>query len=424
MWDKIFYFFFDSEYIISIFISIAIFGIHLKKRKYFVIPALITFALGVLAWRLLYFLDSYVYLIVALIIGIGILFTFDLNFFQGLFLLTAGYSLQHIIYKITISFVFIFGGNNIWHSYYYFLIYFLTCLVCLPLIYYFVSRRFIKDQTIYVNNISILLLTAVILMTAIVLSYITQNQLLEINNVSLFIEVNIYAIILCALGIGLLFYNASNIFLSKENEILEQVIKKDEARYELAKRNAEAINIKYHDLKHQLIHNTLDEEAKKELEKDAKVHESLFFTGNKALDIVLNEKKQLLDEKNISFLVMAKGEILNQIKAYQIYSLFGNLIDNAIEGLKEIEDVDERFIKININSYKDNILISQENYTNNKIKFVNGLPVTTKTDKENHGYGTKSIKAIIDSYDGQMKMSLNNNIFKVTILIPIKENQV
>ena len=100
MWDNIFYFFFDSEYIISIFISIAIFGIHLKKRKYFVIPALITFALGELAWRLLYFLDSYVYLIVALIIGIGILFTFDLNFFQGLFLLTAGYSLQHIMIPI------------------------------------------------------------------------------------------------------------------------------------------------------------------------------------------------------------------------------------------------------------------------------------------------------------------------------------
>ncbi|HAS05330.1 MAG TPA: hypothetical protein DCR83_00375 [Eubacterium sp.] len=44
---------------------------------------------------------------------------------------------------------------------------------------------------------------------------------------------------------------------------------------------------------------------------------------------------------------------------------------------------------------------------------------TTKTDTINHGLGTRSIKRIVDSYDGIMKYSYDekDHYFKYTILI-------
>ena len=69
-------------------------------------------------------------------------------------------------------------------------------------------------------------------------------------------------------------------------------------------------------------------------------YDSSFNTGNKSLDVVLTEKKLLCDNKGIKFFCMADGKLLNGIKVSDIYSLFGNAIDNAIECLADVADED------------------------------------------------------------------------------------
>ena len=60
-----------------------------------------------------------------------------------------------------------------------------------------------------------------------------------------------------------------------------------------------------------------------------------------------------------------------------------------------------------------------ENYFENSgLKFINGLPQTTK-QSEGHGYGMKSIKKCVEKYNGEMDVSAENNLFRLTIFIPI-----
>ena len=50
--------------------------------------------------------------------------------------------------------------------------------------------------------------------------------------------------------------------------------------------------------------------------------------------------------------------------------------------------------------------------------FVNGLPQTTKEDSTNHGYGTKSMKIIVQKYKGEIKFAIKGNVFLVSIILP------
>ena len=81
---------------------------------------------------------------------------------------------------------------------------------------------------------------------------------------------------------------------------------------------------------------------------------------------------------------------------------------------------------IKLKTYSQNglILIQEENYCHKDIKFnQNGLPISIKNDQINHGYGSKSIKYIVEKYKGQLSLKQEGNIFNISIVIPIEENK-
>lgn len=44
------------------------------------------------------------------------------------------------------------------------------------------------------------------------------------------------------------------------------------------------------------------------------------------------------------------------------------------------------------------------------------MPKTTKANNGYHGYGLKSIKLIVDKYDGDFKIDIKDSIFMIQIL--------
>ena len=54
-----------------------------------------------------------------------------------------------------------------------------------------------------------------------------------------------------------------------------------------------------------------------------------------------------------------------------------------------------------------------------EIRFVDGLPQTSKENKEYHGFGTRSIKTLTEKYGGDLKISAENGIFRLSIMLPI-----
>ena len=117
---------------------------------------------------------------------------------------------------------------------------------------------------------------------------------------------------------------------------------------------------------------------------------------------------------------MADGKQLNRLSEADIYSLFGNMLDNAIESVVKIKDRQKRLISLHVIQDKQFIRIRTENYCEENVQFQDGIPITTKKDKRFHGYGMKSMKKIVEKYGGSVMAGKADNWFELKILIPMK----
>jgi sensor histidine kinase regulating citrate/malate metabolism len=102
-----------------------------------------------------------------------------------------------------------------------------------------------------------------------------------------------------------------------------------------------------------------------------------------------------------------------------ISALFGNILDNAIEGTRRVEKAEDRRIRLNVSSRKGFLKILAQNTFNGDISFEEGIPRTSKTYEVGyHGYGVRSIRATAEKYGGSAMMKIEDGWFQVHILIP------
>lgn len=116
---------------------------------------------------------------------------------------------------------------------------------------------------------------------------------------------------------------------------------------------------------------------------------------------------------------MADGQLLDYMDTADIYSLFGNLLSNAIEAVSALSEKEKRMISLTVRRRNDFVHILTENYYDKDLSFHNGLPETTKDDSHLHGYGLKSIRYLTEKYHGNMTVTAEDGIFHVNILLPI-----
>jgi sensor histidine kinase regulating citrate/malate metabolism len=102
-----------------------------------------------------------------------------------------------------------------------------------------------------------------------------------------------------------------------------------------------------------------------------------------------------------------------------ISALFGNAVENAIESVEKIADPDRRLIHITVGREKSFLRIRVENCCDEKVIFKAGLPVTSKGDERYHGYGTRSIRSIVDKYKGSMTIKADDGWYRLRILFPL-----
>lgn len=106
-----------------------------------------------------------------------------------------------------------------------------------------------------------------------------------------------------------------------------------------------------------------------------------------------------------------------KINTLDLVSLIGNLIDNVIEANNRIENIDERYFNINIKYIENNLIIKLENsFKEVKLDSNNNLK-SLKRKNSKYGLGLKSIKNIVNKYNGNMKINIENNTFKTKIVL-------
>ena len=238
---------------------------------------------------------------------------------------------------------------------------------------------------------------------------------------------NLYNCFCCLLLLYALFTMIDSRRVRKENEMLQALWKRAEEQYNLSKENIELINLKCHDLKHQIhaieTNKTISPNVLSEIEDSIGFYDSFVKTENEALNVILTEKSIRCHKNNIALSVIADGKSMNFMNEVDIYSLFGNAFDNAIEAVMKIDNPTKRVISLSIKNEADMLSIVLSNSFTGEIKFDNyGNPITTKDNNGYHGFGTKSIIAVSEKYGGLVNFKVVGNVFYLYILFPINKN--
>ena len=93
-------------------------------------------------------------------------------------------------------------------------------------------------------------------------------------------------------------------------------------------------------------------------------------------------------------------------------------LNNAIESAEKLSDSERKVISLNVSDQGQMLHIQIDNYYEGILELAGGLPVTTKADKRSHGYGVRSIRAIVAKYGGELLIDTENRILSLQILIP------
>ena len=139
------------------------------------------------------------------------------------------------------------------------------------------------------------------------------------------------------------------------------------------------------------------------------------ITKNRLLDVIINKYYLLCKDKNIKFNILSLNENLSFISDYDISAILDNLLRNAIESA---EKENNPYISLSLES--DNVfhkIIVKNSCSEKPVEDKNNL-VTTKSNKNIHGYGMKSVLKALNNYNGELEWAHDNNEFKIIILIP------
>lgn len=395
-----------------------------------VILIVITFALPILSYSSYYTIFLF-FMIFALFLC-GMKSSHDEKWGSIVFCGSWAYTTQHIAYQIYTLIITLLGinegnlysgdlisGEYAWLSV---TIFIEVHAVVYVLIWGVTRLKLARVECLNLRKWRLLVLSVAILFIDIVLNaFIVNNETAESKFVLSFFCV--YGITSCVLILILQFSMIDREKLETELRIVETLWDKDKRLYESRKENIEYINIKCHDLRHRMrairTKGHIDQSELKEIERAINIYEETMKTGNEVVDIVLSEESVLCHNNNINLLCVVDGELVNFIQSGDLYSLLQNSIHNAFDAVKDIQDDARRIIRFTVKRINEMVYVGVENYCDGieGLEFKDGLPVS-KGDSRLHGFGMKSISAIVNKYGGAMNIKAENGIFKLNILFP------
>ena len=409
---------------LELFVAQTFFMARQKKRSLFPLRLLIVLVLAVP----LYFLPSltvgtfrFSYLVQILLIFLCGVFCYKPSMASIVFFTISALSAQHISWHLMYMLIESFNVNNQAVAIF---IYVFSCLLVDGVFLLILNKKasvdIINSKRINAIFIAILIVMITFVFGSLVAVFGGWNVLYRLYT------------ILCCLGVfalqywmlasdGLLELNTK---LTRDNMILEELLYQQQKNQDYAKDTMEFINMKCHDFKNQLsllknLSGNERDESISEMEKNIVFYDSFAKTGNTALDVVLTEKALLCEKYHIRFTYIADGELLAFMEQADISALFNNAISNAVESAIKQKDFDRRIIRLNISQSGKMLYIHVENFCDEYLMFKDGLPLTTKDEKSEHGFGVKSIRYIVEKNNGNLIMSLDDNMFNLDIIIPM-----
>ncbi len=214
----------------------------------------------------------------------------------------------------------------------------------------------------------------------------------------------------------------------KEFALLKQKSELDMKHYKILKENYDNVKIIEHDIKKHI--RLIDEFAKignnleivkyiESFNEDIRFFSLKPISKNKSLDIVLNEKMQIAQNKDTKFIYHIQNVNMDFVQDIDICTIFSNILDNALESCEK-SDSKEIVLEIYIVNGKF-LTIDLANSCDIVPSVKDGKLVTSKLNSNNHGFGMKSVIKTVKKYKGQVFYYFNEeeSKFITNISIPL-----
>lgn len=292
--------------------------------------------------------------------------------------------------------------------------------------YLLLVRRIEKGGLLQISNPVMVVTAAVVIVVNMVLDLVIKDATVpEYGLPNHYVKAlnTIYVLVCCYL-----MYSFFEIIYTRRLQLevatSERLRAAEAHRYEMSRENIEAINLKCHDIKHQIRRlegggATVDRRVLRDIERAVEIYDTAIESGNDALDTIISEKSLICQRRGITLSCIADGGGLAFIDTVDLYSLFGNALDNAIEAVERLNDPERRSISLVVRRVGDMMSVHVENYFDGKVLIgEDELPVTRKEDRANHGFGTRSMLLIAERYGGTFATNAQGDVFLVDVLIP------
>lgn len=419
---------------LQLLVATLIFTYDKRRRKAFKRKLFVGFLLFVLVNALVAWFPPYVNLFIKFAAVISyVYFCYDVGYGQAVFDSTCAYATQHLAYQLSMVLCGLLH-LRVWGQLTVQCIIFIA--VYIAAYFWFVKKIREFDEIMTVTTDNIIAMTAMLLV-AIVLTVFTstlppanvisgfQSSLpAEETIVVLTLHCALYSAACCVFILWIQINTRKHLKLQHELDVQRQLWLSHKSQYEMSKENIAIINQKCHDLKHQIaaLRDFYSEEQRREylekIEKSIMIYDSTIKTGNEILDTILTEKKLLCEKNQIELTCVADGECLSFIDPIDLYAIITNALNNAIDYVTQLEDPNQRIIAVMVYSRANLAFIQIENYFPGTLEYREGLPETTKADKNIHGYGLKSICYSVEKYSGYLNIDTKNDMFILRISLP------
>lgn len=417
----------------ELLLATSVYVFKLRRRNHFwlwLVLCLSCFIGFAYSWSLIPYINSVTSIIFSILfffiaffglIG-SLMACFKVNIQAAMFLGTAGYAMQHFTYKlIQIVIGSIEKGipSFVDNNYGIYGIYASFVIISLPIFYNMFGKKIHNNETLIIEDSRLLIISIILIICTVILNLIYES-FVKVSNLTLFIVGCLFDMVCCFLTLFIEFEMLKSKEISEAYIQMKTIWESEKKQLEISKENMDYMKILAHDLKHELNESTLliSKDKVDELNHRIAAFGNSIKTGNDILDLVIAERTLIVQKENINLSIIADGSVLSNMKQSDCYSLFMNIMDNAIDAVKELPK-DQREISLAVRESMGMILIHEVNPFKGTLNFKDGLPQTTKGDSMYHGLGTKSIKGIVDSYSGDCEISIkDNNIYVLNILLP------
>ena len=280
------------------------------------------------------------------------------------------------------------------------------------------GRRMWLDDTIKMDGLTVLSCTVMTSVMNIPLRFVMEGntdsvRILLINLVWLFATVFIFV------------FHVLVLERSRQTarvEVAKAIAEREHREHMTLKRNLETMRAMAHDMKYYIeaLQRTgmPDRMATNRIEEAVRIYEETFDTGCEALDLLLSDKAVLCASQGILLICSADASRLNGMDVGDLYSLFGNALDNAVEYLQTVAEPEKRYIRLEVKEAGGFVSFTLRNYCTLPPMSAEAFE-TTKADKQLHGYGIPNIRSIAARYDGDLRIERTGTEFVLRVLMQI-----